>query len=248
MTDVINYPSPEAEQATVIYAIGDIHGQLELLLKMEEQVKSDIEVTKPAHPVVCYLGDYIDRGPHSAGVIEYLQTATHKDGITRVFLKGNHEDRLIDFMADPEPYGASMLKYGGLELIQSYGLFVTEERDYNWHQLKDEFEKAIPASHHAFLRNLRPVFKWRNYLFVHAGLNPENPPEAQQTRDLMWIRDPFLESNKNWGFRVVHGHVIVPEPEFKPNRIDIDTGAFKNGVLSCLVVSENGLRVLQSRM
>ncbi|MEO6150905.1 MAG: metallophosphoesterase family protein [Mucilaginibacter sp.] len=248
MIDVTNYPSPEAATATVVYAVADTHGQLDLLMAMETLIKKDIEAMQPEHPVICYLGDYVDRGPHSAGIIDYLQAAKQADGISRVFLKGNHEDRMIDFLVDPASYGASMLKYGGLQLMQSYGLPITEEHeDYDWLQLRDEFKEAIPAAHHEFLRNLRLVFRWKGYLFVHAGLNLEKPLQAQEERDLMWIRDPFLESGKDWGFIVVHGHVIVDEPEFRPNRIDMDTGAFKNGVLSCLVAAEGGTRVLQVR-
>lgn len=243
MIDVTRIQSPEAEDATAVYAVGDIHGRLDLLTAMEGLIATDVERTQPARAVICYLGDYIDRGPHSAEVIELL-SSSFADDLRRVFLKGNHEDRMIGFLDAPETNGPSWLKFGGREALASYGLFVAEaplESD-----LRDGLLAALPASHAQFLRDLRLGFVWRDYLFVHAGLNPERSVEEQLPHDLMWIREPFLSSNEDWGVRVVHGHVIVSEPEFRFNRVGIDTGAYKSGQLTCLVADANGTRLLQT--
>jgi serine/threonine protein phosphatase 1 len=242
--DVINYPSPEAADATVVYAVADIHGRLDLLLAMESLIARDIAETQPARAVICYLGDYIDRGLQSAQVIEQLCTMNASQG-TRVFLKGNHEDRMLAFLSDPEENGAGWLDYGGREALASYGLAISDKPDAaGWLRLRDELNLKLPPAHLQFLQALRLAFVWRDYIFVHAGLNPERPLSAQDARDLMWIRDPFLKSAHVWSHRIVHGHVVVPEPEFHANRIAIDTGASRTGRLTALVVSEAAPRLL----
>jgi serine/threonine protein phosphatase 1 len=257
--DIINYPSPEAAEATVVYAVADIHGRLDLLLAMESLIARDIADTQPscAVAVVCYLGDYIDRGLQSAQVIDHLSTSTSMStsasaasGRTgtngspaRVFLKGNHEDRMLAFLSDPEANGPGWLDYGGREALASYGLGVSmnDEADTDaadWLRLRDELNRKVPPAHLQFLHALRLAFVWRDYIFVHAGLNPARPLDAQDAHDLMWIREPFLKSSHLWSHRIVHGHVVVSEPQFHANRIAIDTGASRTGRLTALVVSE----------
>jgi serine/threonine protein phosphatase 1 len=242
--DVINYPSPEAADATVVYAVADIHGRLDLLLAMESLIASDIADTQPSRAVVCYLGDYIDRGLQSAQVIDHLtRTRTGTDGApARVFLKGNHEDRMLAFLSDPEANGPGWLDYGGREALASYGLglsMIDEADAAGWLRLRDALNQALPPAHLQFLQALRLAFVWRDYIFVHAGLNPARPLDAQDAHDLMWIREPFLKSAHVWSHRVVHGHVVVSEPQFHANRIAIDTGASRTGRLTALVVSED---------
>jgi serine/threonine protein phosphatase 1 len=246
--DVINYPSPEAADATVVYAVADIHGRLDLLLDMESLIARDIAETRPARAVICYLGDYIDRGSQSAQVIEHLSTSARsfEQLPARVFLKGNHEDRLLAFLSDPEANGAGLLDYGGRAALASYGISISDEPGaIDWLQLRDAFEQALPPAHLEFLQTLRLAFVWRDYIFVHAGLNPERPLDAQDGHDLIWIREAFLKSSRVWSHRIVHGHVVVPEPEFHANRIAIDTGASRTGRLTTLVVSEAAPRLLQ---
>jgi serine/threonine protein phosphatase 1 len=244
--DVIHYPSPEAVDATVIYAVGDIHGRLDLLLDMEALIARDIAATQPARAVICHLGDYIDRGLQSAQVIEHLSTNGSPLAPARVFLKGNHEDRMIAFLDDPEANGAGWLDYGGREALASYGLAISHKPDAaGWLRLRDELTQRLPPSHLQFLQTLRLAFVWRDYIFVHAGLNPARPLEAQDPYDLMWIREAFVKSTQVWSHRIVHGHVVVPEPEFHANRIAIDTGASRTGRLTTLVVSDAAPRLLQ---
>jgi serine/threonine protein phosphatase 1 len=252
LIDVINYPSPEATNATVVYAVGDLHGRLDLLLAMESLIARDIAETRPDRAVVCYLGDYIDRGQQSAQVIEHLTTTvfsteTDTDAApARVFLKGNHEDRMLAFLSDPEANGTGWLRYGGREALASYGLSIPDEPDAaDWLHVRDALTRTLPLAHRQFLQTLRLAFVWREYVFVHAGLNPERPLHAQDAHDLMWIREPFLSDSHVWSHRVVHGHVVVPEPEFHANRIAIDTGASRSGRLTALVVSDAPPRLLQ---
>ena len=245
MIDVLAYPSPEAAGTTVVYAVGDVHGRLDLLQAMDRLIAEDIAATRPEAPTVCYLGDYIDRGPHSAEVISHLARADAAPAC--VFLKGNHEDRMLDFLAAPAAYGPAWMEFGGIEALASYGVTTGREPvDGDWDRLRDELQARLPAAHLDFLRQLRLAFVWRGYVFVHAGLDPERPLQAQDPRDLMWIKEPFLSSTREWSHRVVHGHVVGPEPVFRDNRIGIDTGASRFGRLTCLVVSDGPLRVLQA--
>lgn len=245
MIDVTQLAKVTGAPATVVYAVGDVHGRLDLLDKMEAAIAADIAVTEPAKPLICYLGDYVDRGPHSAQVLDRLCMAGD-DGVSRVFLKGNHEDRMIDFLASPEKNGPAWMKFGGREALESYGLIVPEIIDgTDWVELRDNLDAALPISHRAFLAGLDTSFRWDKYLMVHAGVNPERTASAQLVHDLMWIREPFLSSECDWGFTVVHGHVIVDEPVFRANRIGIDTGAYQSGCLTCLVITQSGTRIMQ---
>jgi len=229
---------------TRAYAIGDIHGRLDLLEEIEAAIAADIAAAPSARPLICYLGDYIDRGPHSAQVIDRL-AAAGADGIERAFLIGNHEDRMIAFLGDPAANGPAWMKFGGREALESYGVMVPDDLpDSAWPELRDQLDAALPASHRVFLQGLLLGLRWRDWLFVHAGLDPARPAGEQAERDLMWIREPFLSSECAWDFRVVHGHVIVDEPVFRPNRIGIDTGAYRSGRLTCLVLDDAGERLI----
>jgi len=243
--DVSQLPDLERDGVTAVYAVGDIHGRLDLLEVMEAAIARDIAAYRPALPLICYLGDYIDRGPQSAQVVERL-SASEESGVRRVFLKGNHEDRMIDFLAHPAKNGPSWMKFGGRDALESYGLAIPAEVDnVDWQTLRDRLHAALPDRHRAFLDALLLGIRWRDYLFVHAGLDPARPLAAQDPHDLMWMREPFLSSDRDWGLKVVHGHVIVEEPAFRANRIGIDTGAYQSGRLTCLVVDTAGERLLQ---
>jgi serine/threonine protein phosphatase 1 len=245
MVDVTTLSNPDAADATAIYAIGDIHGRLDLLDRMEAAISADIHATQPIRALICYLGDYIDRGPHSAQVIDRL-SGSFGDGIARFFLKGNHEDRMLDFLDEPASSGPAWMKFGGREALESYGLDVPEmPDDEGWWLLRDRLNAVLPAAHRVFLQNLHLSLRWRDFLFVHAGLDPEAAPTMQSPHHLMWIREPFLSSERDWGFTVVHGHVIVDEPEFRSNRIGIDTGAYQSGRLTCLVATDQAIRIMQ---
>lgn len=243
MIDVTQLPE---EEAAAVYAIGDIHGRLDLLAEIEAAIAHDAEANGLTDFLVCYLGDYIDRGPHSAQVIERLcspSTNLHR----RAFLKGNHEDRMLDFLADPVTNGPGWMKFGGAAALESYGIGVpAKPRVRDWTNVRDGLAAALPETHRDWLSALRLAVRWRGYLMVHAGFDPTRPMSAQDEHDLMWIRDAFFNATCDWGFKVVHGHVANDAPVFRPNRICIDTGAYKTGRLTCLVLHDGIERLLQS--
>jgi serine/threonine protein phosphatase 1 len=227
--DVLKSFSPEAASATAVYAVGDIHGRHDLLVELEAAIDRDIAATGPRAPVVCYLGDYIDKGPASAQVIERLCRA-RDDGVARVYIKGNHEDRMLAFLREPDRVGPIWFKYGAREAFESYGVSPPHHCS-DWGSLRDALHEAVPPPHMQFLQKLRLAFVWSGYVFVHAGLNPARPIDDQLPQDLVSIREEFVNSTRDWGtFRVVHGHVITSQPQFRSNRIGIDTGAYQSGV------------------
>ncbi|WP_336969661.1 metallophosphoesterase family protein [Sphingobium aromaticiconvertens] len=234
-----------ADACSSVYAIGDIHGRLDLLIKMEEAIRRDVASGDFGPAAICYLGDYIDRGPQSADVVERLCSPID-DGIERVFLMGNHEDRLLDFLDDPTRYGPSWLRYGGREAMESYGITLpATDADVDWLEFRDRFLITFPASHRTFIEGLHPGLFWRNYLFVHAGINPDARTDSQALHDLMWIREPFLSHEGDWGLTVVHGHTVFDTPQIHDNRIGVDTGAYQSGILSAVKVTDSGCRILQ---
>lgn len=243
MIDVTQIPE---EDAAAVYAIGDIHGRLDLLETLEAAIAADIARKRIEDPMICYLGDYIDRGPKSAQIIERLSSPS-ADGVRRVFLKGNHEDRMIQFLSDPVANGPAWLKFGAAAALESYGVAVPDAPGASeWRTVRDRLAEALPESHFHWLSALRLAMRWRGYLMVHAGLDPTRSTSEQHEHDLMWIRDPFLAADCDWGFKVVHGHVVNDAPVFRANRIGIDTGAYKTGHLTCLALHDGEERLLQT--
>ncbi len=229
-----------------LYVVGDIHGRLDLLSQLEEAIDRDSAASLGLRSAICYVGDYIDRGPDSRGVVDFL-LGRLSDPIPRVFLCGNHEDRLLAFLDAPAENGPSWMQFGGDTAMQSYGIEVPGQTgEVSWDDLRDRFRLALPAEHLAFYRALRPGLAWRGFLVVHAGIRPDRALAAQQLHDLMWIREPFTSSTADHGVKVVHGHVISAEPELNPNRIGIDTGAYRSGRLTALAIAPDGLRFLQT--
>jgi serine/threonine protein phosphatase 1 len=186
---------------------------------------------------IIYLGDYVDRGPDSRGVLDLV--VRHRfDRVEAVHLLGNHEQSLLGFLEKPET-GASWMYYGGDATLASYGIAVdpmaprTKELLTGFAQA---LKQAMPAEHLAFLQSLALSYENGDYLFVHAGIDPKRPLDKQDKQDLIWIRDGFTGSAKFHGKVVVHGHTIAAEPVIRPNRIGIDTGAYVSGKLTCLVL------------
>lgn len=225
-----------------IYAIGDIHGRLDLLQRVVDAIKGDIEVHGPAALTVT-LGDYIDRGLASFGVIELLQANPFPT--PHIALKGNHEQYLELFLMDPR-VADRWRRNGGLETLHSYGVPVTDVmmgRGYD--VAATALAAALPPAHRDFFVGLKTSHTVGRYFFCHAGVRPGIPFAQQDDEDLMWIRHEFLSSTENFGKIVVHGHTPVPEPEVLPNRINIDTGAFATGRLTCVALDDSGHRFLE---
>jgi serine/threonine protein phosphatase 1 len=220
--------------------VGDVHGRIDLLDELHELIRSDLDRARPAEARIVYLGDYIDRGPDSAAVIDRLANHPLAD-VSAVHLKGNHEAMMVAFMSNPE-IGPKWFAIGGAATVASYGL--------PWHgahelpRLARELAERLPRTHGAFLSTLAIRHRIGDYLFVHAGVRPGVPLDRQAESDLLWIREPFLRSNAHHGAVVVHGHTPVEYPEERENRIGIDTGAVFTGVLTCLVLEGRERRFL----
>jgi serine/threonine protein phosphatase 1 len=227
-----------------IYAIGDIHGCLDLLNELLARISSDVALRPTVRPLYVFLGDYIDRGTSSRETIDRLieHGKTHES----VFLKGNHELIAIKCLSDRGLFD-QWLRLGGLETLVSYG--VPAETLANGKQiaeLQSAFHGALPQAHFRFFRDLKNSFECGDFFFAHAGVRPNVELSRQKENDLLWIRGEFLSSNEDFGKIVVHGHTPTREIEVGPNRINIDTGAFATGRLSCLVLEGEDLSVIDT--
>jgi serine/threonine protein phosphatase 1 len=232
---------PEPER---LYVIGDIHGRSDLLDRLIAEIVRDLDAHPVASALTVTLGDYVDRGSDSRGVLDRL--ARNPFPTALVSLKGNHESLMTAFLEDPAVAG-HWRRLGGLETLHSYGVPVAAlmmGRDYA--QAATGLRAAVPPSHLAFLGSLRTSMTVGRYFLCHAGVRPGVPLERQAEQDLLWIRDEFLSSRATFGKIVVHGHTPAESPEVLPNRINVDTGAFMTGRLTCAVLEEERVRFLST--
>ena len=230
-----------------VYAIGDIHGRADLLTAMHELVVEDAaELTPGTDRILVYMGDYVDRGVESRQVIDLLLDDP-LPAFQTVYLLGNHDAWLLSFLVDAQ-IGPTWLRYGGDVTLHSYGvpLAMPGDEDGYYEGLQSALRARLPRDHVDFLRNLELSFESGDYLFVHAGVRPGVSLEQQAAEDLLWIREPFLSSTREFGKIVVHGHTVESEPIVRSNRIGIDTGACWTGCLTCLVLEEGSYRFLST--
>ncbi len=230
-----------------LYVIGDVHGRLDLLTALHARIASDRQARPhDGEDKVVYLGDYIDRGPYSREVIDYLLSGP-LPGCAAVHLMGNHEEAMLRFLDDVE-VGPAWVSFGGEATLLSYGVrrapnMIGRRR---FEDMRRQLIEKAPQRHVAFLRGLRLSFEAGDYLFVHAGVRPGIAVADQKPQDLLWIRGTFLSSDADHGKVVVHGHTPTDAPQVLPNRIGIDTGAFASGVLTCLVLEGGDRRFLST--
>ncbi len=219
-----------------IYAIGDIHGRLDLFAALVTRIEADRAGFAGAVEVVL-LGDYIDRGPRSADVLDWL-AAGLPDWASWTLLRGNHEQAMLDSIDGTGGQRTldAWLDYGGRETLRSYGVPTRIALGDDPAAIRGELARRVPAAHVAMLRAMPLSRRIGDYLFVHAGIRPGVPVELQEDRDLMWIRGEFLDCKDDHGCVVVHGHSITREVTERPNRIGIDTGAYATGRLTALVL------------
>jgi len=237
----------------LVYAIGDIHGRLDLLDALLDIIGADAATSAvKQRPVLVFVGDYIDRGPASKGVIDRLirlrEASDRGNGLEVRTLMGNHEQTLLQFLDSPE-VGPSWVEFGGGETLASYGVTRPPGRGDadSWRVVQEQFRQALPADHLALLRSLELSARYGDYLFVHAGVRPGVPWERQQPEDLLWIRNDFLSLPHRLDCVVVHGHTPDSEPFVGPDRINIDTGAYATGVLTAVRLTDRPPTVLQAR-
>jgi serine/threonine protein phosphatase 1 len=217
-----------------LYVIGDVHGCIKLLDDLLERIDAHLGRHPAPRHLRIFLGDYVDRGPDSRAVIDRL--IAHQKTHNAVYLRGNHETLMLDFLRDPAIL-ADWELLGGLPTLMSYGLKPPLRSDAQMRvKLAADLDAALPESHRRFLLGLESSFTCGDFFFAHAGVRPGIPLTQQREEDLLWIRDEFLLYEKDFGKVVVHGHTPVSAPEVRANRIDIDTGAYATGNLTCLII------------
>jgi len=234
---------PTVPEGTRVYAVGDIHGRVDLLSRLKQFVHEDAYARQAPRNVIVYVGDYIDRGENSAQVIDCLLDDPFP-GFESIHLLGNHEDSLVQFLGDIQ-VGPAWLAYGGIATLMSYGVALPQS-DRDLVRVQGELRAALPARHLDFMRELKLTHVEGDYFFTHAGVRPGVALAEQEPQDLLWIRDVFLSSTADFGKIVVHGHSITDAPDVRRNRIGIDTGAFASGKLTCLVLQGQDLAFLQT--
>lgn len=220
------------------YAIGDIHGRLDLLIAILEKIEADNAAREPAKTYLIFLGDFVDRGPDSRGVIEQLANRS-RPYAKNIFLMGNHEEFFLNVLSGDEGSVQPWLAYGGTQCAESYGISPGWLLNATPSGVIERLRQEVPQSHLEFLRNLSDTFRYGDYLFVHAGIRPGTDLLEQSSKDVRWIREGFLEDSRDHGVLVVHGHTIVENPETHRNRIAIDTGAYRSGVLTALAIEDD---------
>lgn len=244
--DQISFDDARGPEGVVVYAIGDVHGRLDLLEKMHERIFSDLRETAAAGSSkdwrIVHLGDYVDRGPDSAGVLERLSKLVAADGRI-VALAGNHDTGFLDFLKKPDPEGL-FARYGGIETAASYGVTLDLYDPVAFRLKHMTLDAEVPRSHKDFLAALPYSVAFGDFFYCHAGIRPGVSLDAQDPQDLIWIRGDFHRHEELFPKVIVHGHTPVREAMIHPNRVNIDTGAFASGKLTALVVDGVEKRLL----
>lgn len=216
-----------------IYAVGDIHGRLDLLDRLLALIDGDDAARPHCASEIVFLGDLVDRGPDSRGVVERL-LALSRSGRPVRFLLGNHEQVFLRAAEGDASALRFLIRIGGKQTLLSYGITEEEYRSLDFDELARVVPTKVPREHLDFLASFERLVEAGDYLFVHAGLRPGVAIEDQETKDLCWIRDDFLNHRDSFGKIVVHGHSITDDVDDRPNRIGIDTGAFASGRLTAI--------------
>ena len=232
---------PSLPAGVRIYAIGDVHGRLDLLDNLLSELDADLANRPAARAIFVFLGDYIDRGNQSRETVDRL--IGRRDKREHVFLKGNHEQLALKCLSDPGLFDR-WLRLGGTETLASYGVNVGSK--IRIAELQAAFHRALPQAHIEFFRDLQCSFECGDFFFAHAGVKPRIPLQRQVEKDLLWIREEFLNSNEDFGKAIVHGHTPSHDIEVRPNRINIDTGAYATGRLTCLMMEDSSLSFIDT--
>lgn len=232
-------PSYQIPEGHRLYVVGDIHGMAGLLERRFAAIDADQSASPGFINREIYLGDYVDRGPDSRRVLHLLMERHRQRDV--VAITGNHEIYMLRAQQDPETFERWM-RFGGRETLVSFGVRPPDGPPSERNMA--EWREAMSPEEKNFLGSLQPWHRFGDYAFVHAGFRPGIALEDQTIEDMTTIREPFLSNSSDFGFRVVHGHTPRADVEFRPGRINLDTGAFMSGRLSCLVIEPARLRLL----
>jgi serine/threonine protein phosphatase 1 len=231
-----------------VYAIGDIHGRLDLLNRLLTMIGQDDAARPEADTTLVFLGDYVDRGPDSAAVVDLLRQLAGDATMDAHFLAGNHEEVFLLALGGDERATRLFCRIGGRETALSYGVTPDEYERLSHAEVSARLQALVPGAHRDFLAGLEDVVVIGDYAFVHAGVRPGKPLDAQRREDLRWIRDPFLGHRGRLEKLIVHGHTISDEVEMLPHRIGIDTGGFQTDRLTALGLEGEARWVLQTEL
>jgi len=226
-----------------VYAVGDIHGRADLLEAALDRIAADDRAGGEAQTTLVFLGDLVDRGPDSAGVVERLRRLADEGGDAR-FLLGNHEEVFLHALAGEAQAVRLFCRIGGRETLISYGMDAAEYERADYGEIAEALARLVPPEHRDFLAGFEQLVEVGDYVFAHAGVRPGVPLHGQRGEDLRWIREPFLRHRGALEKVVVHGHTIGEEAEFHPHRIGIDTGAYATGRLTVLALEGEERRIL----
>ena len=236
-------PAPSVPEGERWYVIGDIHGRLDLFTALKTAIEEDDTARGPAETTVLLLGDLVDRGPDSAGVVKLAR----KWGKARRlrYLAGNHEEMFLESFEDREVL-RHFLKHGGRETVLSYGIGRKAYNKMKMGELQKTLVDLVPQKDRDFLASFEDIIVAGDYAFVHAGIHPKRSLDEQKPSDLRWIRDRFLYHKEPFSHVIVHGHTIFENVDNRENRIGIDTGAFRTGRLTALVLEGSGRQLIQA--
>lgn len=238
-------PPAAVPAGTRIYAIGDIHGRSDLLDQLTALIDEDHASRGGGARQLIFLGDLIDRGPDSAGVVERVMAIKAREPATRI-LMGNHEEVLLKVLDGDDKAIRFFCRVGGRETILSYGVSTDEYDSVDFAELAEMVRDRVPDSHRSFMGSFEDLIVVGDYVFVHAGIRPQVPLEEQRGVDLRWIREPFLDHAAPHQKIVVHGHTITEQVETRPNRVGIDTGAYASGRLTALGLESTNRWILST--
>lgn len=238
---------PRVPEGTVVYAVGDIHGRAELLHLVIAAILDDIDANNERATVV-FIGDYVDRGLRSREVVEQLLALEREDDLETKFLRGNHDQSVLEFLFNPTT-GPTWCDFGGRETLVSYGVQPPRNRTDmdEWAEASAAFARALPADHRDFFERLELSWEAGDYFFAHAGVRPGVALEAQEAQDLMWIRQAFLDDPRKLPKVVVHGHTPAEVVHSDARRIGIDTGAYATDVLTAVRLKGEERALIQTQ-
>lgn len=238
------FKDARAPQDMRLYAIGDVHGRFDLLQQMHEMIRDDLAQRPAADWRIIHLGDYIDRGPQSSEVLDFLVTCSLDQRI--LSLLGNHDEGFLEYLATGDTSGIFAL-HGGPDTARSYGV----ELDFtDTHTARLGYEalvKAVPQAHVDFIRTMPRSLSFGDFFFCHAGVNPVVPLDSQDPDDLLWIRTLFLKWTDPLDKVIIHGHTPQRVIDIQPNRVNLDTYAWKNGILSAIIIDGTEKRFIEAK-